>query len=94
LQNAQAYSRAQKQAELESMVNLIGQRIQRTTSIEETLQTAIRELGTAIGATRVKASLRSTSSAKVTEPVALAGSPVAVVEGEEGTFDSESTPAD
>ena len=94
LQNAQAYSRAQKQAELESMINLIGQRIQRTTSIEETLQTAIRELGTAIGATRVKASLRSTSSAKVTEPVALAGSPVAVVEGEEGTFDSESTPAD
>jgi hypothetical protein len=39
---------------LESVVNVIGQKIQRSTSIEETLQTAIRELGTAIGASRVK----------------------------------------
>ena len=39
------------------MVNTIGQKIQRTTSIEETLQTAIRELGTAVGASRVKANI-------------------------------------
>ena len=72
LQNAQAYSRTQKQAELESLVNVIGQRIQRASSIEETLQTAIRELGTAIGATRVKASLRSAPKDTQTEPVAQA----------------------
>ena len=51
------------------MVNLIGQRIQRTTSIEDTLQTAIRELGTAIGATRVKASLRSASASVENMPI-------------------------
>jgi methyl-accepting chemotaxis protein len=57
LQNAQSYDRAKKQADLESLVNMIGQRIQRTVSIEDTLQTAIRELGTAIGASRVKISI-------------------------------------
>lgn len=57
LQNAQSYDRAKKQADLESLVNVIGQRIQRTVSIEDTLQTAIRELGTAIGASRVKISI-------------------------------------
>lgn len=57
IQNVRSFEQSKKQAELESMVNTIGQKIQRTTSIEETLQTAIRELGTAIGASRVKASL-------------------------------------
>jgi putative methionine-R-sulfoxide reductase with GAF domain len=61
LQNARSYERSRKQGEFESLVNMIGQRIQRTTSIEDTLQTAIRELGTAIGASRVKASIRQTS---------------------------------
>jgi signal transduction protein with GAF and PtsI domain len=61
LQNAQAYSRTQKQAELESLVNVIGQKIQRATSVEDTLQTAIRELGTAIGARRVRARIGDTS---------------------------------
>jgi len=75
LQNARSYEQSRKQAELESMVNQIGQRIQRATSIEETLQTAIRELGGVLGATRVKASLRSvsanmyTNSIEPTEPV-------------------------
>jgi putative methionine-R-sulfoxide reductase with GAF domain len=94
LQNARSYEQSRKQAELESLVNVISQRIQRTTSVEDALQTAIRELGTAIGASRVKASLRSASSAISTAPVALADSPVAVIEGEEGAFDPEGTLAD
>ncbi len=57
IQNVRSFEQSRKQAELESMVNTIGQKIQQTTSIEETLQTAIRELGTAIGASRVKANL-------------------------------------
>ncbi len=57
IQNVRSFEQSKKQAELESMVNTIGQKIQRTTTIEETLQTAIRELGTALGAPRVKASI-------------------------------------
>jgi GAF domain-containing protein len=57
IQNVRSFEQSRKQAELESLVNVIGSRIQNTTSIEETLQTAIRELGTAIGATRVSASI-------------------------------------
>jgi GAF domain-containing protein len=57
IQNVRSFEQSRKQAELETMVNTIGQRIQRSTSIEETLQTAIRELGTALGASRVKANI-------------------------------------
>jgi len=57
IQNVRSFEQSKKQAELQSLVNMIGSRIQRTTSIEETLQTAIRELGTAIGASRVKAKI-------------------------------------
>lgn len=57
IQNVRSFEQSRKQAELETMVNTIGQRIQRTTSIEETLQTAIRELGTAVGAPRVRANI-------------------------------------
>ena len=94
LRNARSYEHTRSQAELQALVNVIGQKIQRTTSVEDTLQTATRELGTAIGASRVKASLRSASSAISTAPVALADSPVAVIEGEEGAFDPEGTLAD
>ncbi len=59
IQNVRSFEQSRKQAELESLVNTIGQKIQRTTSIEEALQTAIRELGTAIGASRVKATVGS-----------------------------------
>lgn len=55
LQNARAYEQSRAQAELESLVNVIGQRIQRTSSVEEALQTAARELGMALGANRVRA---------------------------------------
>lgn len=58
IQNVRSFEQSRKKAELESLVNVIGQKIQRTTTIEETLQTAIRELGTAVGALRVRASIR------------------------------------
>ena len=68
IQNVRSFERSKREAELQSLVNVIGSRIQRTTSIEETLQTAIRELGTAIGASRVKANIQSASKAASTEP--------------------------
>jgi nitrate/nitrite-specific signal transduction histidine kinase len=55
LQNARTFEESRVRAELESMVNAIGQKIQRTTSMEDTLQTAIREIGLALGAARVSA---------------------------------------
>jgi putative methionine-R-sulfoxide reductase with GAF domain len=91
LRNARSYEQTRSQAEMQALVNVIGQKIQRTTSIEDTLQTAIRELGTAIGASRVRASL---GSASATQPIALSAPPVAVIESEEGSFDTESAPAD
>jgi putative methionine-R-sulfoxide reductase with GAF domain len=67
IQNVRSFEQSKRQAELQSMVNVIGSRIQRTTSIEETLQTAIRELGTAIGASRVKANVgRNNGSSRPT----------------------------
>jgi GAF domain-containing protein len=57
LRNARSYEESRSQAELESLVNVIGQKIQRTTSVEETLQTAIREIGIAVGASRVRANI-------------------------------------
>ena len=57
LQNARSYEQTRAQAELESMVNAIGQKIQNASSMEDALQTAIRELGLALGATRVKANI-------------------------------------
>jgi hypothetical protein len=56
-QSALDYEQSKTQAELDAMVNLIGQKIQRASTVEETLQTAIRELGTALGAPRVRASI-------------------------------------
>ena len=50
LQNARSFEQSKAQADLESLVNTIGQKIQRATTVEETLQTAIRELGTIMGA--------------------------------------------
>jgi putative methionine-R-sulfoxide reductase with GAF domain len=59
VQNARSFEQSKKQAELEMLVNTIGQKIQRTTSVEDTLQTAIRELGVATGAARVKVSIQA-----------------------------------
>jgi GAF domain-containing protein len=49
LQNAQSLSHAQKQAERESTMNLIIQRIQSTATVEDALKVAARELGHALG---------------------------------------------
>ncbi len=57
LQNARSYEQAKAQADLETMVNAIGQKIQRTTTVDDTLQTAIREIGLALGASRVSANI-------------------------------------
>lgn len=50
MQNARSFTQAQKQAERESMLNVINQKIQSATSVEAVLQIAVRELGRAIGA--------------------------------------------
>lgn len=57
LQNARTFEESRAKAELESMVNAIGQKIQRTTTVNDTLQTAIREIGLALGASRVSANI-------------------------------------
>jgi GAF domain-containing protein/HAMP domain-containing protein len=49
LQNARSFANAQKQAERESRLNLIAQKIQGTATIEEAMQIAARELGHALG---------------------------------------------
>ena len=90
LQNARSYEQSRSQAEMESLVNVIGQKIQRTTSMEETLQTAIRELGTAIGASRVKAKLGTATQTVATQPVASVEPPVTVLERDERPTDDNS----
>jgi len=57
MQNARSLEQSKTQAEFESLVNTIGQKIQRAATMEETLQTAIREIGLALGASRVSASI-------------------------------------
>ncbi len=57
LQNARSFSQAQKQAERETMLNVINQKIQSATSVEAVLQIAARELGTALGAPMTVAQL-------------------------------------
>jgi len=59
IQNVRSFQQSREQADLETLVNTIGQKIQRATTVEDTLQTAIRELGLALGATRVEASITS-----------------------------------
>jgi GAF domain-containing protein/HAMP domain-containing protein len=49
LQNARSFSQAQRQAERETAVNLITQKIQSATTIEAALQVTARELGRALG---------------------------------------------
>jgi HAMP domain-containing protein len=59
IQNARSYERFKEHADLESLVNTIGQKIQRATTVEDTLQTAVREIGLALGAARVSANLQT-----------------------------------
>jgi putative methionine-R-sulfoxide reductase with GAF domain len=55
IQNVHSFEQSKAQADLESLVNAIGQKIQRATSVDDTLQIAVREIGLALGATRVSA---------------------------------------
>jgi GAF domain-containing protein len=50
MQNARSVARARQQAERESMLNTISQKIQSATTVEAVLQIAARELGHALGA--------------------------------------------
>jgi GAF domain-containing protein len=49
LQNARSFTQSQRQAERETSVNLITQKIQNATSVEAALKIAARELGHALG---------------------------------------------
>jgi len=57
MQNARSFNQAQKQADRESMLNVINQKIQSATSVEAVLQIAARELGHALGAPMTVAQL-------------------------------------
>lgn len=50
LQNARSFAKSQQQAERESTLNVISQKIQNATTVEAVLQIAARELGHALGA--------------------------------------------
>ena len=50
LQNARSFAKAHQQAERESTLNVISQKIQSATTVEAVLQIAARELGHALGA--------------------------------------------
>ena len=61
IQNVRSFEQSKAQANLESLVNAIGQKIQRTTTMDDTLQTAVRELGLALGASRVSVNIQASS---------------------------------
>lgn len=58
MQNARSFTQAQRQAERETMLNTINQKIQSATTVEAVLQIAARELGHALGAPMTIAQLR------------------------------------
>lgn len=64
LQTARAYQASAERAEMEAAVNYLAQRIQRASSVQETLQTAIREAAQVLGAKRISVKLVSPSGRK------------------------------
>ncbi|MBE7536685.1 MAG: GAF domain-containing protein [Anaerolineales bacterium] len=50
IQNVRSFEQAKTQADFESLVNAIGQKIQRAATVEETLQIAVREIGVVMDA--------------------------------------------
>ncbi|MBI5950729.1 MAG: GAF domain-containing protein [Chloroflexi bacterium] len=59
IQNVRSFEQSKAQADLESLVNAIGQKIQLATTVDDTLQIAIREIGQALGAARVSAHIQA-----------------------------------
>jgi GAF domain-containing protein len=57
LQNARTFTAAQGQAERETLINVINQKVQRATTLDGMLQIVARELGQALGAQRAKVQL-------------------------------------
>ena len=65
IQNVRSFEQFEAKAELETLVNTIGQKIQQTTSVEDTLQIAIREIGLAVGASRVSVRLSNPTGSSI-----------------------------
>lgn len=64
LQNARLLQEAEQRAQQAAVMNVIGQRIQRATSVEEVLQVAARELALALNSDRARVQLRSPGQAR------------------------------
>ena len=58
LQNAWLYAQTQREAEQEALINTISEQIQATTTVEDALKVAVRELGRALGAAQTTVQLR------------------------------------
>lgn len=82
IENSRLFQQTQKQAEREAAINAISQRIQATTSVEDALQVAVRELGRALGAQRTtiqlgveqRAGVQSSAALPAAAPAGAAGS--------------------
>ncbi len=64
LQNARSYTQAQRQADVESLLNTINQKIQTATTVEGVAQIAARELGQVLGAPRTRVQIGKTNDQK------------------------------
>jgi len=58
-QNARTFAQTQRQADVEALVNTIGQKIQSATTVEGALQVAAREVGRALGGTKAVVRLKT-----------------------------------